>query len=153
MSLYRSICWGMPNNTRTGLKISSNRSFGVMNPPQSPDFNIIEAVWDHLDREQNKRQPTSKKELWNVLQGSLENYSWRLLESLFKRVQTVLERKRVHATRWLSSLLQMYKLFFFFALYTLFPFIFTHFSMDKFSHTDPQKETSCSLEPWHVLSL
>ena len=34
-----------------------------MNPPQSPDFNIIEAVWDHPDREQNKRQPTSKEEL------------------------------------------------------------------------------------------
>jgi len=25
-------------------------------------------VWDHLDRERNKRQPTSKEELWDVLQ-------------------------------------------------------------------------------------
>ena len=29
------------------------------------DLNIIEAVWDHLDRERNKRQPTSKEELWD----------------------------------------------------------------------------------------
>ena len=29
-----------------------------------PDLNIIEAVWDHLDREINTRQPKSKDELW-----------------------------------------------------------------------------------------
>jgi len=33
-----------------------------------PGLNIIEAVWDHLDKERNKRSPTSKEELWNVLQ-------------------------------------------------------------------------------------
>ena len=37
--------------------------YEVINPPRSPDFNIIEAVWDHLDRERDKRQPTSKGEL------------------------------------------------------------------------------------------
>ena len=40
----------MPNDTRSGLKISGNRSDGGMNPPQSPDLNIIEAVRDHLDK-------------------------------------------------------------------------------------------------------
>ena len=50
----------MPNNTRSGLKISGlkisgKRSDGGMNPPQSPDLNITEAVWDHLDRERNKK--------------------------------------------------------------------------------------------------
>ena len=35
-------------------------------PPQSPDLNITEAVWDHLDRERNKGQPKSK-ECWEVL--------------------------------------------------------------------------------------
>ena len=58
----------MPNDTRSGLKISGNRSDGGMNPPQSPDLNITEAVWDHLDRERNKSQPTSEEELWDVLQ-------------------------------------------------------------------------------------
>lgn len=33
--------------------------------PRSPDLNIIEAAWDHLDWEWNKRQPRSKEELWN----------------------------------------------------------------------------------------
>jgi len=65
----------MPNDTRSGLKISGNRSYGGMNPPQSPDINIIEAVWDHLYRERNKRQPTSKEELWDVLQEA-----WRTIE-------------------------------------------------------------------------
>ena len=64
----------MPNDTRSGLKISGNRSDGGMNPPQSPDLNIIEAVWDHLYRERNKRQPTSKEELWDVLQEA-----WRTI--------------------------------------------------------------------------
>jgi len=27
------------------------------------DLNIIEAIWDHLDREINERQPKSKEEL------------------------------------------------------------------------------------------
>jgi len=35
-------------------------------------------VWDHLDRERNKRQPTSKEELWDFLQETwrtvLEDY-------------------------------------------------------------------------------
>ena len=40
-------------------------------PPQSPDVNIIEAVWDHLDREINKGQHKSKEELWEVLKEAL----------------------------------------------------------------------------------
>lgn len=31
--------------------------------PQSPDLSIIKVVWDHLDKEQNKRWPTSKNGL------------------------------------------------------------------------------------------
>jgi len=45
----------MPNDTGTGLKISSNRSYRAMNPPQSLDLDVTEAVWDHLDRQLNKK--------------------------------------------------------------------------------------------------
>jgi len=47
----------------------------------NPDLNIIEAVWDHVDRERNRRQPTSKEELWDVLQEA-----WRTIpESYLKK--------------------------------------------------------------------
>lgn len=36
-------------------------------PPQSPDLNIREGVWDKLDRKRNKRQLKSKVDLWEVL--------------------------------------------------------------------------------------
>lgn len=58
----------MPNDTRSGLEISDNRSLGVINPPHSSDLSITKAVWDNYDRERNKRQPTSKEELQNVFQ-------------------------------------------------------------------------------------
>ena len=44
---------------------TADKTLTVMDwPPQSPDLNIIEAVWDHLDREWNKGQPKSKEELF-----------------------------------------------------------------------------------------
>ena len=46
---------------------TDDKTLTVMDwPPQSPDLNIIEAEWDHLDREINKGQLKSK-ELWEVL--------------------------------------------------------------------------------------
>jgi len=56
-----------------------------MDPPKSLELSIAEAVWDHLDREQNKRQPTSKEELWDVLQEA-----WK------REVQAVLKNKGAH---------------------------------------------------------
>ena len=48
------------------VKSYADKTLTVMDwPPQSPDLNIIEAVWDHLDREINKGQ--SKDKLWEVL--------------------------------------------------------------------------------------
>jgi len=72
----------------------------VINHLQSPDFNIIEAVWDHLDREQNKRQPTSKEELWDVFEEACrtipEDYLKKIQIGLPKRVQALLLNKGVH---------------------------------------------------------
>ena len=74
-------------------------------PPQSPDLNIIEAVWDHLDRERNKGQPKSKEELWEVLKEAWynipEDYFRKLQDSLPKRVKDVLSAKGGHTKYWL----------------------------------------------------
>ena len=53
---------------------TTDKTLTVMDwPPQSPDLNIIQAVWDHLDRERNKGQPKSKEDLWEVLKEALYN--------------------------------------------------------------------------------
>ena len=48
--------------------ISNKGSSGVLIttdwPPQSPDLNITGCVWDCLNWEKQKMQPTSKSELW-----------------------------------------------------------------------------------------
>ena len=66
-------------------------------PPQSPNLNIIEAVWDYLDRERNKKQPKSTEELWQVLEEAWDNlpqdYLRKLQESLPKRVALVIKSK------------------------------------------------------------
>lgn len=42
----------------------NNRRLSVNGwPPQSRDFNSIEGMCDHLDKEQKKSQPTFKEEL------------------------------------------------------------------------------------------
>ena len=69
-------------------------------PPQSPDLNIIEAVWDYLDREKNKKQPTSKDQLWRVLKEAWDNipedYLQKLQQSLPKRIAAVIKSKGGH---------------------------------------------------------
>ena len=86
----------------TRQKISGNRSYGETNPPQNPDLNFIQAVWDHLDREQNKRQPTSKEELQNVLQKA-----WRTIpEDSLKELQdslSALKNKGAHIKFCISN--------------------------------------------------
>jgi len=66
--VFRKRIKEMSKYIKSGLQIKANKFFGAMNPSLSQDLNIIEAVWDHLDRERNKRQPISKEELWDVLQ-------------------------------------------------------------------------------------
>ena len=47
---------------------TADKTLTVMDwPPPRPDLNIIEAVWEHLDRERNKGQPKSKEGLSDVL--------------------------------------------------------------------------------------
>ena len=38
-------------------------------PPQSPDFNPIEMVWDELDHRVKEKQPTSAQHMWEPVQN------------------------------------------------------------------------------------
>lgn len=54
-------------------------------PPQSPDANPIELLWDELDREVRKHRPTSESQLWNNL-----NMAWHQLQS--EKLHKLVER-------------------------------------------------------------
>jgi hypothetical protein len=68
-------------------------------PASSPDMNIIEHVWDHLDRKVRARRPlpSSEDDLWRALQEEWaaidEAYIAKLYESMPRRVQTLYEAK------------------------------------------------------------
>lgn len=47
---------------------TADKTLTVMDwPPLSRDLNIIEPLWEHLDREINKRQPIYKEEFSELL--------------------------------------------------------------------------------------
>ena len=57
-------------------------------PPQSPDLNIIEAVWDNLDMEV-KHSQKPKEEPWERAWYNISNER-NLPDRLLKRIQNVL---------------------------------------------------------------
>ena len=52
-------------------------------PPQSPDLNILESVWDYMKRQKDLRKPTSTEHLWLVLQDVWNNLPAEFLQKLF----------------------------------------------------------------------
>ena len=52
--------------------LPKKKSDGVLRqmtlPPQSPDLNPSEMVWDELDRRVKEKQPTSAQNMWELLQ-------------------------------------------------------------------------------------
>ena len=69
-------------------------------PPQSPDLNPIEHVWEHLKREKVKCNPTSLNNLWDVLNHCWNNMQQtvlgQLVHSMPHRVDAVLKAKGGH---------------------------------------------------------
>ena len=55
-------------------------------PPQSPDLNIMESVWDYMKRQKDLSQPTSTEHLWFVLQHVWNNRPAEFLQKLFVSV-------------------------------------------------------------------
>ncbi|GFW21422.1 transposable element Tcb1 transposase [Trichonephila clavipes] len=72
-------------------------------PPQSPDLNVIENLWSHLERAVQKHQITSKEQLKSVLQEDWLNIApettRHLVESMPRRLEAVISAKG-YATKY-----------------------------------------------------
>ncbi|GFX12191.1 transposable element Tc1 transposase [Trichonephila clavipes] len=72
-------------------------------PPQSPDLNVIENLWSHLERAVQKHQITSKEQLKSVLQEEWLNIApettRHLVESMPLRLEAVILAK-CYATKY-----------------------------------------------------
>ena len=74
-------------------------------PPPSLDLNIIETVWDYLDRKKVEKQPTTAEELWDVLRDTWNNipgdFLQKLQDSIPHRIDAVLKEKGSHTKYWM----------------------------------------------------
>lgn len=58
-------------------------------PPQSPDLNPIELLWDELDRRVRRQCPTSVTALWEILQYEWKSISQETLHKLIARMPRI----------------------------------------------------------------
>ncbi len=61
-------------------------------PPQSPDLNLVEMVWDEMDHRVKAKGPTSAQHLWELLQDCWKTISGDYLMKLIERMSRVNER-------------------------------------------------------------
>ena len=70
-------------------------------PPQSPDLNIIEHIWDYLDRKKVEHAPRNAEECFEVLQREWHNipqdFITNLYESIPRRISAVIKAKGGHS--------------------------------------------------------
>ena len=58
-------------------------------PPQSPNLNPIEMVWNELDRRVKERQPTSAQHMWELLHDCCKSIPGDDLMKLVERMPRV----------------------------------------------------------------
>lgn len=58
-------------------------------PPQSPDINPIELLWDELDRQVRKQCPSNQNDLWNCLNTAWDHLEPRTLQKLVERLPKI----------------------------------------------------------------
>ena len=80
--------------------LTKKESDGVLHqitwPPQSPDLNPIEMVWDELDHRVKEKQPTSAQHMWELLQDCWKSIPHEAGCENAKSVQSC-----HHGKRWL----------------------------------------------------
>ncbi|GFU17980.1 transposable element Tcb2 transposase [Trichonephila clavipes] len=78
--------------------------------PQSPDLNVIDPLWSHLERSVQKHQITSKEQLKTVLQEEWLNIApettRHLVESMPRRLEAVISAKSLDRLNVHPPLLQ-----------------------------------------------
>lgn len=69
-------------------------------PPQSPDLNIIEHVWEYLDKKKAERQPTNAGECFKILREEWYKIPMDFISNLYashpRRMSTVIQSKGGH---------------------------------------------------------
>lgn len=69
-------------------------------PPQSPDLNPIEAMWDYVDSRMMKSTRTSPDKMWEQLQETWNRIPRNILQkyifSMKKRCEAVIAAKGGH---------------------------------------------------------
>ncbi|GFU84788.1 uncharacterized protein TNCV_2127291 [Trichonephila clavipes] len=116
----RRMVWRKPNTShhRKHNSYCEVRRWVVMNgcftivginlipPLQSPDLNVIENLWSHLERAVKKYQITSKEQLKSVLQEEWLNIApettRHLVESMPRRLEAVISAKVISKCRKLD---------------------------------------------------
>jgi hypothetical protein len=67
--------------------LADRHHFEIMDwPPQSPDLNPIELLWDHMKREVCKRCPTSADHLWDICQEVWSQIKPEVMDRLINRM-------------------------------------------------------------------
>lgn len=61
-------------------------------PPQSPDLNPIELLWEELDRKVRDRCPSSQEDMWKALQESWNNVSQETINKLIARMPRLVKK-------------------------------------------------------------
>jgi transposase len=62
-------------------------------PPQSPNLNPIEMVWDDLDRRVKEKQPTSAQHMWKLLQDCWKAFLMKLVKRISRVCKAVINAK------------------------------------------------------------
>ena len=60
--------------------------YNMIWPPQSPDLNPIELLWEEMDRKVRLQCPTSKSDLWKASQNAWNNISTETITKLIDRM-------------------------------------------------------------------
>lgn len=73
--------------------LESKENEGVLQfmewPPQSPDINPIELLWDELDRQVRTMRPTSKSHMWECLKRAWYSLDVKKLQKLVERLPRI----------------------------------------------------------------